>query len=122
VDNSSTTLESVSYEDGKLHYSYVTPSYLSNLIDKLKGNTEDYKAFLEHNYGQYGWFKVGDQWRNEWLNILATDDSARKEIQHAVVLTTRPAGSTVSVGYRDKSPMLYAKSMLQNYFYGGKKS
>lgn len=133
VDNSTTTLESVSYEDGKLHYSYVTPSYLSNLVDKLKGNValdekskevreEAYQKFLEYNYGKYPWFKQGEQWRNEWLRLLAENDEFRKEFQHAVVLTTRPVGSTVSKGYRDKSPMLYAKSMLQNYFYGGKNS
>jgi hypothetical protein len=117
VDSTQTTLESVAYEDGKLHYSYVTPSYLTKLLEKLKGNTEDYEAFMEKEYGQFPWFKDADgEWRNEWLRMLNEDDAARTNLQHAVVLTSE------GVGYRDKSPLLYAKSMLQNYFYGGANS
>ena len=133
VNGAATTLESVSYEDGKLHYSYVTPSYLSNLIDRLKGNIgneedseevkeQKFQEYLENNFGKYEWFKLNGDWRNDWLEVLANDEQARKELQHAVVLTTRPMKATTSVGYRDKSPMLYAKSMIQNYFYGGDNS
>jgi hypothetical protein len=73
---------------------------------------------MEKEYGQFPWFKDADgEWRNEWLRLIDGDiDNARTNLQHAVVLTSE------GVGYRDKSPLLYAKSMLQNYFYGGANS
>lgn len=105
-------LESCSYENGKMHYSYVTPSYLTNLVDKLKGNVADYGEMLENEYGQYGWFKKGGNWRLEILDKLSKDDEYRKNFGHFVLL------STDKIGYTEKSPRDYVMSMLQLYFSG----
>ena len=127
VSNNSTNLESVSYESGKLHYSYVTPSYLSNLVDKLTGNVSDnfsfeektgYAAMLEKEYGQYSWFKTKtgtkERWRLRWLDRLEKDADFRENFGHYVILSSR------GINYRDKSPLLYELSMLQAYFSGDK--
>ena len=49
-------MESVTYEAGKMYYSYVLPSYLGRLISKLKGenlSAEEYADVLEKEYLQY---------------------------------------------------------------------
>lgn len=112
LTNGEFQLESCSYENGKMHYSYVTPSYLTNLVDKLKGNVADYSEMMEKEYGQYGWFKKGNQWRLEILDKLAKDANYRENFGHYVLL------STDKVGYTEKSPKDYVMSMLQLYFSG----
>ena len=112
LTNGEFQLESCSYENGKMHYSYVTPSYLTNLVDKLKGNVADYGEMMEKEYGQYGWFKKGNQWRLEILDKLAKDASYRENFGHYVLL------STDKIGYTEKSPKDYVMSMLQLYFSG----
>lgn len=112
LTNWKSQLESCSYENGKMHYSYVTPSYLTNLVDKLKGNVADYGEMLNKEYGQYGWFKRGNQWRLEILDKLAKDAGYRENFGHYVLL------STDKIGYTEKSPKDYVMSMLQLYFSG----
>ena len=49
-------MESVTYEAGKMYYSYVLPSYLGRLVSKLKGenlSSEEYADVLEKEYLQY---------------------------------------------------------------------
>ena len=49
-------MESVTYEAGKMYYSYVLPSYLGRLVSKLRGENlsdEEYADVLEKEYLQY---------------------------------------------------------------------
>lgn len=118
-------LDSVSYEAGKLHYSYVTPSYLSKFVENMKGMRGDVKAFIESEYGNIeGWFRNkannanqagGEGWLNYILDrMMDTTEEARKtraKFDHVVVL------SDDSIAYAEKSPVQYAASMLSMYFY-----
>lgn len=118
-------LDSVSYEAGKLHYSYVTPSYLSKFVENMKGMRGDVRAFIESEYGNIeGWFRNkannanqagGEGWLNYMLDrMMDTTEEARKtraKFDHVVVL------SDDSIAYAEKSPVQYAASMLSMYFY-----
>lgn len=118
-------LDSVSYEAGKLHYSYVTPSYLSKFVENMKGMRGDVRAFIESEYGNIeGWFRNkannanqagGEGWLNYILDrMMDTTEEARKtraKFDHVVVL------SDDSIAYAEKSPVQYAASMLSMYFY-----
>lgn len=121
-----TNIESVSYSDGKLHYSYVIPSYLNILCGKLGGHlqglytdakneNERYQMFLQDEFGQYGWFKnrKTGKWLNHWLQRLATDSKARETFKHIAVLTKD------KISYVDKNSAQYAASLIFQYFANG---
>lgn len=116
VDYSTLNLESVSHENGKMHYSYVIPSYLSKLLGKIQGNVRDYEEFLEQEYGKYPWYKKNGKWRNEWVRLLAERPELREQFKHAVLLSQETKKGT-KIGYTEKSPISYERSMLANYFY-----
>jgi len=57
--------EAVTYQDGKLYYSYVLPSYLSEFNTRMKNS----KEFIENEFKSefFGLMKEGKkQWLNEW--------------------------------------------------------
>ena len=121
-----TNIESVSYSDGKLHYSYVIPSYLNILCGKISGHlqglytdakdeNERYQMFLQDEFGQYGWFKnrKTGKWLNHWLQRLATDSKAREAFKHIAVLTKD------KISYVDKNSAQYAASLIFQYFANG---
>lgn len=118
-------LDSVSYEAGKLHYSYVTPSYLSKFVENMKGMRGDVKAFIESEYGNIeGWFRNkrnnanqagGQGWLNYWLDRMMGDTEEAKQTRgkfdHIVVLSDN------GTAYAAKSPVQYMASMLSMYLY-----
>lgn len=121
-----TNIESVSYSDGKLHYSYVIPSYLNILCGKISGHlqglytdaqneNERYQKFLQDEFGQYAWFKnrKTGKWLNHWLQRLATDSKARETFKHIAVLTKD------KISYVDKNSAQYAASLIFQYFANG---
>lgn len=112
-------MESVSYEAGKLYYSYVLPSYLNRLVDKLTGeymSESEYDDFLEDEYLRYKWFKKGRKIRCHWLDRLKKDKNVRENFQHVTSL------SFLGKEYSEKSPVEYIASMMKMYFYDkGKK-
>ena len=121
-----TNIESVSYSDGKLHYSYVIPSYLNILCGKLSGHlqglytdakneNERYQMFLQDEFGQYAWFKnrKTGKWLNHWLQRLATDSKSREAFKHIAVLTKD------KISYVDKNSAQYAASLIFQYFANG---
>ena len=103
------------YEDGKLHYGYVLPSYVTKYVDRLSGNVENYDEWLDSEFGQYtGWFKDEDgRWLNYWLDRLSSDKDVRKNFEHVTSLADR------GTGYTDKTPKQYMASMIGSYFYAG---
>lgn len=125
VDAMSDGLESVSYEAGKLHYSFVTPSYLSSWVESMKGKKGDFEEFVKKQYGNVvGWFynpedhenqQGPEGWLNYWLAEMMDDtveaDRLRKIFDHTVVLSDN------GVAYADKSPAQYLASLMQMYLY-----
>ena len=125
ADAMSDGLESVSYEAGKLHYSFVTPSYLSTWVESMKGKRGDFEEFVRKQYGNViGWFYNPEQhenqqgpegWLNYWLSEMMDDtmeaDRLRRIFDHTVVLSDN------GVAYADKSPAQYLASLLQMYLY-----
>ena len=118
-------LDSVSYEAGKLHYSYVTPSYLSKFVENMKGMRGDVRTFIESEYGNIeGWFRNkrrnanqdgGEGWLNYWLDRMMGDTeeakNTREKFDHIVVLSDN------GTAYSAKSPVQYMASMLSMYLY-----
>lgn len=107
-------LEAVSYEAGKLYYSYVTPSYLNMLIGKLQGHIEDYDTFIHEEYGKYKQFYKDGRYRSYWLQQLVSDKNVRKHLDHKASL------HYLGTPYAEKSPDQYIASIMQEYFYDDK--
>ena len=113
-------IESVSYEAGKLYYSYVNPSYLGKLITKLSSENmspTEYNQFLEREYFKYPWFfrkaKNGKRGkiRNYWLRRLKESEEVRNNIAHVTSL------HFLGKEYTDKSPVEYIASMFKMFMY-----
>ena len=118
------SIEASTYENGKMYYSFVTPSYMGKLITNLKnaiGDEKKFKAFLKENYSDYRWFydrsaPEGQKWNNIWLQQLAENPKMRQMLEHKVQLNF---GKTP---YNELSELGYTMSLMQEYFYdkGGK--
>ena len=108
-------MESVTYEAGKMYYSYVLPSYLGRLISKLKGENlseEEYEKTLKDEYLQYPQFRTNDgKIRCHWLERLKASKKVREMFQHIVSL------HYLGVEYTNKTPVEYITSMMRAYFY-----
>lgn len=113
---------SVSYEAGKLYYSYVTPSYLNRLVEKLSGkymSSEEYNEWIQREYAVDARFydSTTNSWRNAVLENLSTRPAVRKNFEHIVHLHYN------GIPYKNMSPGQYIAQMVKNYFYdtkGGK--
>lgn len=108
------SIESSTYENGKMYYSYNLPSYLGKLMLNLKdslGDERKFKEFIESEYGRYRWFKDEDTWKNEWLRQLASSKEARDRLDYKVQL------SYDKVDYTELSELSYTLSLMQEYFY-----
>lgn len=108
------SIESSTYENGKMHYSFVTPSYLGKLVTNLKNALSDsnkFQKFLQDEYGSYRFFKDGDTWKNVWLDKIANSEEARQQFDYKVQLSFN------STPYTDLSELGYTLSLLSEYFY-----
>lgn len=79
------------YDSGKMYQSYITPSFMTKLMNKFRQEGQAFEDFIMDEYGSSEWFKfpngdVDKGWRNEWLRILAKDENARKIFDHKVEL------------------------------------
>lgn len=104
-----TALEASTYANGKMYYSFVSPSYTGQLINNLVNTDKQSLAdFLEENYGKYEWFKTNDDWNIQWL----------KDIEHnRDVIARKVQLSFEEVDYVDLSERAYALSLLREFFY-----
>lgn len=113
------SIESSCYENGKMYYSFTTPSYMGKLILNLKdaiGNYDKFESFMEDNYGSYRWFKnEDDSWNNPWLELLNSSETYRQNLEHKVQL------SFDNTDYRDLSELGYTLSLMNEYFYDNSK-
>ena len=101
------------YDSGKMYQSYVTPSYLTVLMNYFQGDDASFQQFLETEYGQYEWFRNADgSWRNMWLEVLdGMPQSERKELfKHKVQLNFNKHNYM-----RSMSDTEYALSVLSEY-------
>ena len=112
-------MESVSYEAGKMYYSYVLPSYLGRLVTKLKSENmsdTEYQEFLQNEYLKYRWFRTEKgKVRCHWLDRLRRSKEARDNFEHVTSL------HYLGTNYSSKTPMEYIASMMRMYFYDNNK-
>lgn len=102
------------YEDGKMYQQYVTPSYLSLLIEKFHGDSDYVRSFMDREYGQSQWFKTKKQgWRLDWLERLASDQKSRDIFAHTVELNFNKHRYM-----KNMTPEEYTLSMLAGYGFG----
>lgn len=110
----SDSIESSTYENGKMYYSFTTPSYMGKLISRLSnalGDTSKFERFIEEEYGSYKWFKDGNVWNCPWLQRITGDKSLRQGLQHKVQL------SFDKTDYTELSELGYTLSLMHEYFY-----
>lgn len=113
TDKLEDTAVSSFYDSGKMYQSYVTPSYLTVMMNKFTGTDERFQEFLENEYGQYEWFKGPSGWRNEWLETLdGLSQSERKELfKHKVQLNFNKHNYM-----KNMTDIEYALSIMTEYF------
>ena len=106
------------YDSGKMYQSYVTPSYMSKLMQKFSQTGETFDNFIMEEYGNFAWFHEGNDiergWKNSWLRALATDSKAKEVFKHKVQLNFN------SHNYmRNMNDMEYILSLFTEYFSEG---
>lgn len=104
------------YDSGKMYQSYITPSFMTKLMNKFRQEGQAFEDFIMDEYGSSEWFKfpIGDVdkgWRNEWLRILAKDENARKVFDHKVELNFNKHNYM-----RNMSDAEYTLSLITEYF------
>ena len=110
------TAVSAFYDSGKMYQSYITPSYMTLLMQKfsyLEG--EEFDKFIKDEYGQYSWFHTGNNietgWRWSWLKEIVTDSKAKELFKHKVQLNFNKKNYM-----RNMSDVEYALSVLTEYW------
>ena len=104
------------YDSGKMYQSYVTPSFMTKLMNKFRLEGQDFEDFIMDEYGNSEWFKfpngdINTGWRIEWLRLLARDENARKVFDHKVELNFNKHNYM-----RNMSDAEYALSLITEYF------
>lgn len=108
------SVESSTYENGKMYYSFTTPSYMGKLVNKLSNKLSDstkFNEFIEKEYGSYKWFKQDNTWNCPWLEKIVSSETLRQGLQHKVQL------SFDRTNYTDLSELSYTLSLMNEYFY-----
>lgn len=112
------TAISAFYDSGKMYQSYITPSFMTKLMNKFRQEGQEFEDFILDNYGSSEWFKfnAGDGdisrgWRNDWLRLLATDANARKAFDHKVELNFNKHNYM-----RNMSDAEYTLSLITEYY------
>jgi len=118
TDTLEDTAVSAFYDSGKMYQSYVTPSFMTKLMNKFRLEGQEFEDFIMQEYGSTEWFKsaknqwdINKGWRNEWLRLLATDENARKVFDHKVELNFNKHNYM-----RNMSDAEYTLSLITEYF------
>jgi len=75
-------------EDGKSRYAYTKPSFWGRLLNAVYTlNYDQFKDYLQENFGKYKQFKDKNGYKNEFLRLLDTDSSFKKTLQRKVLLS-----------------------------------
>lgn len=102
------------YDSGKMYQSYVTPSYLTVMMNHFTSEDTRFQEWIDTEYGQYEWFKNADgSWRNVWLETLdGMSQEDRKDLfKHKVQLNFNKHNYM-----RNMSDVEYALSIMSEYF------
>lgn len=102
------------YDSGKMYQSYVTPSYLTVLMNHFTSEDNRFQEWLENEYGQYEWFRNTDgSWRNTWLETLDQmgQEDRKKLFKHKVQLNFNKHNYM-----KNMSDTEYGLSILAEYF------
>lgn len=89
TDTLEDTALSSTFDNGKMYQSYVTPSYLTKLMQKFTIlSKEEFDKFMQEEYGQYkGWFTDSKgEYRLSWLRDLSSRPEMRAIFKHKVQL------------------------------------
>ena len=71
IQNAEDIAVSSFYDNGKMYQSYVTPSYLTKFMQKMKLEGNKFDEFIEKEFGQYEWFKNSNgEYRLPWLKQI----------------------------------------------------
>ena len=109
------------YDSGKMYQSYVTPSYMSKMMQKFSQKGQAFDDFIMEEFGNQPWFHEGTDiergWRNSWLRALATDSKAREVFKHKVQLNFNKHNYM-----RNMNDMEYTLSLFTEYFSEGANS
>ena len=115
TDKMEDTAVNAFYDSGKMYQSYVTPSFLTKLMNKFRQEGQSFEDFLTTEYGSSEWFKAKGRfnvgWKNAWLRQLATSEEARKVFDHKVELNFNKHNYM-----RNMSSEEYTLSMIAEYF------
>lgn len=107
-----TALEASTYANGKMYYSFVSPSYMGQLFNNIiNTDSESLSDYLEENYGKYEWFKTKDSWNIQWLKDI---ENERHNLARKVQL------SFEGTDYVDLGERAYTLSLLREFFYDQK--
>jgi len=113
ADVTEDAIESSVRENGKSHYSHVTPSYLGKLIKQLKNvmnDKERFERFMQTEFKDYEWFFKDGHWRSDWIEKLANDSKMREALSHKVVLNHD------KIDYQDWDALDYTIVLLNEYW------
>lgn len=106
------------YDSGNMYQSYVTPSYVTKLVQKFSNSTQqEFENFIEDEYGKYRQFKIDNVWRNSWLALMDTQEGARQVLTHKVQLNFNGNRyMTGRGGAKAMSDVELTLSLLSEYF------
>lgn len=114
IDN--TTAFSV-YDNGKMHQSFCTPSYLFKLMTKfqLKDDSK-FSEFMDNEYKKYQWFAIQGvdgkiNYRASWLQEMVDDPNTREILKHKIQLNFNKHNYM-----RNMTSHEYALSVLAEFF------
>lgn len=111
------SIESSTYENGKMYYTYTNPSYMDKLMLNLKDaieNNDKFEYFIQEEYGKYRFFKDENDWKCPWLRMIVENPSIRKEFNHKVQLSYN------KTDYKELSELGYTLSLMKEFFYDNK--
>ena len=114
TDSLEDTAISSFYDSGKMYQSYVTPSYLTVMMNHFTSEDARFQEWLNNEYGAYEWFKNPDgTWRNVWLETLdgMSQEDRKNLFKHKVQLNFNKHNYM-----RNMSDVEYGLSVLSEYF------
>lgn len=122
-------IESSTYENGKMHYSFNPPSYTGKLFINMKKaltNQEEFDKFVKDEYGKYRWFatdaeegKLPKYWLNPLMQMMYDSDKdgltnfaqyTRKILEHRTQLSYR------KTPYVELGGLSYLSSVVCEFF------
>lgn len=108
------------YDNGKMYQSYITPSYLTRMVNNFKLPRDKFEEFMKNAYGNSEWFVESGigafnfediVFRNGFMNHLSDDNFRNNVFDHKVELNFNKHSYM-----RNMSDAEYAMSLLTNYF------